>query len=325
MTVNGNDNESTKKHCCESINDNECDYKNTFSYNTSLHYDSLIHSRISGWDLHCHTTYSDGTKTPQDLIKIAKKLNIEGVAITDHDTTSGWDDFQKAASKENMPVLYGSEITAEDHGISVHMLAYQYNPEDNLVTKMFATTRKRRIDRTRAMVERMSKDYPITWEDVLAQASYGELTTIGRPHIADALVAAGIFETRSQAFAGPISPHGPYYIPTPSPNVYEVIEAVKHAGGVSVIAHPADYSRNSILLSDNQIISYAHSGLNGLEVYHRGNSLTQRQRLLKIAKDYNLLITGGSDWHGDGKPNLLGEEITGRETVNKILKLGYKL
>lgn len=277
------------------------------------------------WDLHCHTVYSDGTATPEDLVSQAKLAGLQGVAITDHDTTAGWEDFRSASKSSNMPVIFGSEITAEDSGVFVHMLAYQYNPQDSLIVSMFALTRKRRFERTKRMVEKMSHDFPITWDDVLSQAKLGDLTTIGRPHIADALVKAGVFQTRSEAFAGPVSTRGPYYIPTPSPNVREVIEAVKHAGGVVVIAHPADPQRNRVLLSDAQIISFAAAGLDGLEVYHRGNSKDQRQRLLALAQKCDLLVTGGSDWHGSGKPNRLGEETTSSDVVSEILSRGYKL
>ena len=277
------------------------------------------------WDLHCHTVYSDGTATPEDLVSQAKLVGLQGVAITDHDTTAGWEDFRSASKSSNMPVIFGSEITAEDSGVFVHMLAYQYNPQDSLIVSMFALTRKRRFERTKRMVEKMSHDFPITWDDVLSQAKLGDLTTIGRPHIADALVKAGVFQTRSEAFAGPVSTRGPYYIPTPSPNVREVIEAVKHAGGVVVIAHPADPQRNRVLLSDAQIISFAAAGLDGLEVYHRGNSKDQRQRLLALAQKCDLLVTGGSDWHGSGKPNCLGEETTSSDVVSEILYRGYKL
>ncbi|MFU0662629.1 PHP domain-containing protein [Gardnerella vaginalis] len=277
------------------------------------------------WDLHCHTVYSDGTATPEDLVSQAKLAGLQGVAITDHDTTAGWEDFRSASKSSNMPVIFGSEITAEDSGVFVHMLAYQYNPQDSLIVSMFALTRKRRFERTKRMVEKMSHDFPITWDDVLSQAKLGDLTTIGRPHIADALVKAGVFQTRSEAFAGPVSTRGPYYIPTPSPNVREVIDAVKHAGGVVVIAHPADPQRNRVLLSDAQIISFAAAGLDGLEVYHRGNSKDQRQRLLALAQKCDLLVTGGSDWHGSGKPNRLGEETTNSDVVSEILSRGYKL
>lgn len=290
------------------------------SNNTYAHF-SHDHHR---WDLHCHTVYSDGTATPTDLVTQAKIAGLQGVAITDHDTTAGWDDFRQAAHAVNMPALFGSEITAEDAGVYVHMLAYQYHPQDDCIVSMFALTRKRRFERTKRMVEQMSCDFPITWDDVLAQAKLGDLTTIGRPHIADALVKAGVFQTRSEAFAGPVSPQSPYYIPTPSPNVRDVIDAVKHAGGVVVIAHPADPSRNRVLLSDNQIISFAQYGLDGLEVYHRGNSQDQRRRLLALARKCDLLVTGGSDWHGLGKPNRLGEETTSSDVVSEILSRGFK-
>ncbi len=303
------------------ISNNQRDASNHASDSNS----SMMSFARERWDLHCHTVYSDGTATPEDLITQAKIVGLQGVAITDHDTTAGWHDFQEAAKASNMPVLFGSEITAQDSGVFVHMLAYQYNPKNSMIVSMFELTRKRRFDRTKRMVECMSRDFPITWNDVLAQAKLGDLTTIGRPHIADALVKAGVYKTRSEAFAGPISPCSPYYIPTPSPNVREVIEAVKDAGGVVVIAHPADPTRNRVLLSDNQIISFAKAGLDGLEVYHRGNSKAQRERLLSLASKCDLLVTGGSDWHGYGKPNRLGEETTSREVVSEILLRGYKL
>lgn len=295
---------------------------------------TVINTQTSlSWDLHCHTSYSDGTETPATLVSEAKRLGLEGVAISDHDTTAGWEDFRLAASALDFPVLYGSEITAQEPycfdgevmrgiNISVHMLAYQYDPNDSEIVAMFAATRARRIERTKLMVERMAHDFPITWDDVISQAGEGELTTIGRPHIADALVKAGVYETRSEAFADAVSPQSKYYIPTQSPRVIEVIKAVKHAGGVSFIAHPADTSRNRVLLCDEQIIEFAEAGLDGLEVYHRGNTLSQRSRLLAIAKDCDLLVTGGSDWHGAGKPNILGEKRTDRGVVKEIQRRG---
>jgi len=124
----------------------------------------------SGWDLHCHTLYSDGTKTPKELVDEAKNLGLSGVAISDHDTTAGWHDFEEAAKNADFPVIFGSEITSVEGNISVHVLAYNYNPNDECINEMFATTRKRRLERTRKMVDLMSHDFPITWQDVLAQA-----------------------------------------------------------------------------------------------------------------------------------------------------------
>lgn len=131
----------------------------------------------------------------------------------------------------------GTEITAVDGNVSVHMLAFQYDPLNANISEMFASTREARLRRTKRMVELIAQDFPITWDDVLAQVREGKRTTIGRPHIADALVAAGVYETRSDAFADAVSATSKYYIPTPSPTTHDVVAAVKGAGGVTVIAH----------------------------------------------------------------------------------------
>lgn len=276
----------------------------------------------AGWDLHCHTAFSDGTETPRTLVELAKKRGLHGIAITDHDTTAGWVSAQEAASAMEMPLLRGTEITAEHGGLSVHMLAYQYDPRNRHICDLFARTRAERMNRTKRMVERIARDYPITWDSVLAQVKEGERTTIGRPHIADALVAAGVYATRSDAFAGVVSGKSHYYIPTPSPSAVEVIHAVADAGGVSVIAHAADPSRNPRVLNDGELDGLADAGLDGIEVWHRGNPPEERTRLLELARRRQLLVTGGSDWHGSGKPNRLGEFLTDDATVREIVSRG---
>lgn len=277
---------------------------------------------IHGWDLHCHTVFSDGTETPRTLVREAKQAGLHGVAITDHDTTAGWAQAQQASMDYGLPLVRGTEITAQDGRVSVHMLAYQYNPRNRHICDLFTATRAARLERVKRMVALLSRDYPITWDDVLAQVKEGSNTTIGRPHIADALVAAGVYATRSDAFSDAISSHSRYYIPTPSPTTTQVVQAVNEAGGVSVVAHAADPSRNRVLLSDAQIGRLAEEGLDGLEVWHRGNPDAGRQRLLGLARRYHLLVTGGSDWHGAGKPNALGENLTDDETVAKIVERG---
>ena len=182
-----------------------------------------------GWDIHCHTVFSDGTETPRTLVAQARKLGLHGVAIADHDTTAGWGEATEASEEIGLPLLLGTEITAVDEDVSVHMLAFQYDPSNEHISSMFANTRAARLHRTKRMVERLSQDFPITWDDVLAQVKEGERTTIGRPHIADALVAAGVYETRSDAFADAVSAKSKYYIPTPSSSTHEVIAAVKGA------------------------------------------------------------------------------------------------
>lgn len=275
-----------------------------------------------GWDIHCHTVYSDGTVTPTDMVRQAVELGLHGVGIADHDTTTGWDEATDAARAAGLPLLRGTEITAVADGLSVHMLAYQYDSENPHIVALFTRLREARLKRTQRMVELLSKDYPISWDDVLAQVHQGERTTIGRPHIADALVAAGVYSNRSAAFAGVIGASSPYYLPTPSPAALEVVEAVRGAGGVSVVAHAADLSRNPRIISDECIEELAAAGLDGLEVWHRGNPADQRRRLLRLAKRLDLLVTGGSDWHGAGKPNAMGENLTDDATVAEIVHRG---
>lgn len=276
----------------------------------------------TGWDLHCHTVFSDGTRTPAQMVDEARRRGLDGVAITDHDTAAGWSEAEQAARRAGLPLIRGTEITADDDGVSVHMLAFQYDPRNVRISQLFADTRRSRLERTRRMVERMAEDLPITWQSVLDQVKEGGRTTVGRPHIADALVAAGVYRTRSEAFAGAVSAGSPYYIPTPSPTTHEVVRAVGEAGGVVVIAHAGDRSRNRRLLSDAQIETLIGEGLDGLEVWHRGNPPEQRERLLAIAEAHGLLVTGGSDWHGAGKPNVLGENLTDDATVRRIVERG---
>jgi len=259
------------------------------------------------------------------LLKEARSLRLHGVAIADHDTTSGWQDALDASRQIGLPLLRGTEITAVDENVSVHMLAFQYDPLNADISEMFASTRDARLRRTKRMVELMAQDFPITWDDVLAQVHEGKRTTIGRPHIADALVAACVYETRSDAFSDAVSATSKYYIPTPSPTTHDVVAAVKGAGGVVVIAHAGDPRRNRTLLTDRQIESLITEGLDGLEVWHRGNPPEQRERLLAIARRHDLLVTGGSDWHGKGKPNALGENLTDDETVQEIINRGVLL
>ena len=276
----------------------------------------------TGWDLHCHTVFSDGTETPAGLVAQAKARGLHGVAITDHDTAAGWDEAERAAREAGLPLLRGTEITAEDDGVSVHMLGLQYDPRNVHISQLFASTREARLARTKRMVARLAEDFPISWESVLAQVKEGGKTTVGRPHIADALVAAGVYATRSDAFADAVSAESKYYIPTPSPTTHEVVRAVGEAGGVIIIAHAGDLSRNRRLLSDEQIERLVNEGLDGLEVWHRGNPPEQRERLLAIARSRHLLVTGGSDWHGAGKPNRLGENLTDDATVREIVRRG---
>lgn len=279
----------------------------------------------TGWDLHCHTVFSDGRATPAQMIAEAQTLpGLTGVAITDHDSTAGWAQATKAARSAGYPLIRGAEITADwKNRTSVHLLAWLFDPTEKTLATLFAWTRAQRIARTKKMVAAISRDYPITWSDVLAQAGEAGLTTIGRPHIADALVAAGVVKNRSEAFSTIVSGRSKYYLPVKSPEATDVITAVKAAGGIISLAHGASPTRNRFLLTDDDIALFASKGLDALEVWHRENTPHGRKRLLRLAHELGLLVTGGSDWHGKGgKPNKLGENRTADAVVEEIARRG---
>lgn len=280
------------------------------------------HTIAQGWDLHCHSVYSDGTATPEQMVQTAASLGLDGIALADHDTSAGWEDAVRAARSNHMPLIRGTEITADMDGVCVHMLGLLYDPENESVQQLFATTRRHRIERMQQMVRNLAVDFPITWQDVLDMVREGEQTTIGRPHIADALVAKGLFPNRSAVFRNTVNRASKYYVPIISPDARQVVQVIAQAGGVSIIAHPGAIGRNERLLSDEQIAQLARLGLDGLEVHHRDNNAEQQQRLTSIAHHLDLLITGGSDWHGTGKPNHMGEHVTDAQTVQEIIRRG---
>ena len=280
------------------------------------------HATVQGWDLHCHSVYSDGTETPACLLETAQQLGLDGVGIADHDTSAGWQEATEAARALHMPLIRGTEITTDMDGVCVHMLGLLYNPECSSIQQLFATTRQRRIERMQRMVRNLAQDFPITWQDVLDAAHKGGNTTIGRPHIADAMVAKGLFPDRSAVFKNTVNRNSKYYVPIVAPDAREIVEVIASSGGVSIVAHPGAKQRNATLLSDEQIAQLAQAGLDGLEVHHRDNDAEQQKRLTRIAQRLDLLITGGSDWHGTGKPNAMGEHTTDDATVQEIIRRG---
>jgi len=174
-----------------------------------------------------------------------------------------------------------------------------------------------RLSRARRMADRLAADYPLTWDDVLAQSSDGENTVFGRPHLADALVAVGAAENRADAFDNILHVNGPYHVHQQSMDPLEAIRLVRAAGGVPVVAHPMSEERGPALPLE-YLGKMVEAGLAGVEVYHRENSEPNRARLLEFARERELLVTGSSDYHGAGKPNQLGEYTTSRETVEAI-------
>jgi len=240
---------------------------------------------------------------------------LDVVALTDHDTTAGWAPAAEAARAHGIALVPGTEVSALSRGVTVHLLSYLQDPAAPALADVLARTRDARLHRGRAIVERLGEDLPLTWDDVLAQQQPG--TVVGRPHIADALVALGIVPDRTAAFADLLSARGRYYVPYYAPEAGEAVAAIRASGGVPVFAHPGADGRGRIV-PDSVIAELAEAGLAGLEVHHRDHTPAQRARLTELADRLGLLVTGSSDYHGAGKLNLLGENTTAPDVLAAI-------
>lgn len=270
-------------------------------------------------DLHAHSAVSDGTETPAELVAAALATGLDTVALTDHDTTAGWREAFDAAAGTGLTVVPGMELSTSQGEGSVHVLGYLFDPADAALLAETERIRTSRVTRAERIVARIAADYDISWEEVLAQAGEGE--TIGRPHIADALVARGVIPDRTTAFHTMLHRNGPYYERYYAPTPAEGVGLIRRAGGVAVLAHPATAARVSTLDRDS-IRELAEAGLFGLEVEHRDNTEQGKTLLREYAREFGLVITGSSDYHGTGKPNRLGEHTTAPEVLETILAAG---
>lgn len=271
-------------------------------------------------DPHTHSSYSDGTDTPAALMAAAAEAGLDVVGLTDHDTFAGWDEAAGAVESSGVALLRGVEISCMWQCITLHLLAYLPRPDDEELLRAFRQSQESRLGRAQRMTELLSEDFPITWEDVQEQASASK--TIGRPHIADALVAAGAFPDRSAAFAGALMPGGPYYVGQWAVDPVEACRLVRAAGGVPVAAHPRARGRQAVLVPDHVFGAMAEEGLAALEVDHRDHSASERKSTAKLAADLGLMVSGSSDYHGAGKPNRLGENLMAPELLERIVDEG---
>ena len=270
-------------------------------------------------DLHTHSSVSDGTETPTELIEAAVAEKLAAVAITDHDSTAGWHEAFDAAVATGLLVIPGMELSTNYGPASVHMLGYLFDPANPAILAETAKIRDGRMHRAERIVERIARDYGITWADVLAQSVDGG--TIGRPHIADALVAHGDVPDRSAAFQSILHWKSGYYEKYYAPSPIVGVRMIVAAGGVPVLAHPATHGRYRAL-EDSAIKELKDAGLFGLEIHHRDNTEDGKVRLYELARKFDLQVTGSSDYHGEGKPNRLAENTTEPAVLEKLLATG---
>jgi predicted metal-dependent phosphoesterase TrpH len=279
-------------------------------------------------DLHTHTTASDGTDSPFALVKKALATGVTTLGITDHDSTAGWAEAITAIQPQIQLVL-GAEVSClTTDGISVHMLGLLFDGEDQQMQQMLSDSRDTRLPRMRKMVALLQADgFDISLEDVYQAAP--DQATIGRPHLADALVAKKIVATRDEAFADLLHNESKYYVTHAAPTPADAIATIKRAGGVAVIAHPFASRRGQILTVDT-FQDLVAAGLDGIEVHHRDQNAAEQQVLTEIAGELHLVTTGASDYHGTGKLNAMAENTThpaqwealeARASARRVVKL----
>jgi len=267
-------------------------------------------------DLHTHTNCSDGTDSPAQLVNKALAEGITVLAITDHDTTSGWQSAQQAL-RPDLSLALGSEISClTADGISVHMLGLLFDGDHTEMQNMLEDTRDGRIPRARKIIELLNAGgIKISMDDVESVKPEG--ATLGRPHIADALVKNGVVSSRDEAFAELLNNNSPFYVAHLAPTPEDAISMIKKAGGVAVIAHPFASLRGAVL-SVEDFLPLKKAGLNGIEVNHRDHNNEERVALANIAHELDLVITGASDYHGTGKLNSLGENLTNQAQWERL-------
>jgi 3',5'-nucleoside bisphosphate phosphatase len=270
-------------------------------------------------DLHTHSTASDGTVAPADVMTAAAAAGLDVVALTDHDTTAGWA-AAEAALPPGLTLIRGAELSCRWHNgpdsIGLHLLAYLFDPLDAALSAELARVRLAREHRAERMVDLLRADgIDVSVEEVRGYAAGG---TVGRPHLAQALIARGLVGTVSEAFA-PEWLGQRYRLRKEDIDVFRAVELVRAAGGVPVFAHPRASVRGRIV-PDSLIVELAAAGLAGLEADHEDHSPAERAHVRALAGELGLLVTGSSDFHGTNKTVKLGAHTTDPQEYHRILE-----
>lgn len=268
-------------------------------------------------DLHTHSTASDGTDTPAELVRNAARAGLDVIALTDHDTVGGYAEAV-AALPAGLTLVTGAELSCRLDGVGLHMLAYLFDPEEPELARERELVRDDRTPRAQAMIGKLQAlGVDVTWEQVARIAGDG---SVGRPHIATALVELGVVPTVSDAFTPDwLADGGRAYAEKHELDPFDAIRLVKAAGGVTVFAHPAAVKRGACV-PEAAIAALAAAGLDGIEVDHMDHDAGTRARLRDLAADLGLLTTGSSDYHGSRKTCRLGEYTTDPEIYGEITR-----
>lgn len=268
-------------------------------------------------DLHTHSTASDGTDTPAELVAHAAAAGLDVVALTDHDTVGGHAEAV-AALPEGLTLVRGAELSCRVGGVGLHMLAYLFDPAEPELARAREQVRDDRVPRARTMVRKLQElGVPVTWEQVARIAGDG---SVGRPHVATALVELGVVDSVSDAFTPDwLGNGGRAYADKYELDPFEAVRLVKAAGGVTVFAHPLAVKRGAVV-PESVIADLAASGLDGIEVDHMDHDAPTRARLRALAAELDLLPTGSSDYHGTRKTVRIGAYTTDPEIYGEITR-----
>ncbi|MGL4831990.1 MAG: PHP domain-containing protein [Propionibacteriaceae bacterium] len=271
-------------------------------------------------DLHTHSSVSDGTVTPTELVAQAKAVDLDVIALCDHDTFAGLDEASDAGTLYGVTVLPGIELSCKVRGTSIHMLGYGCHRDNHELQAELDKIQESRRLRIPLMAAQLSAlGFPITAAEIEAQAGG---VTIGRPHIADALVAKGYVADRREAFDRYLADDGPVYVERYETDLEHAIAIIHRAGGVAVIAHPWGRSSREVLPLDYLELLAKQCHLDGIEIFHTDHDEATRETLAAWAQQHDLVWTGSSDYHGAGKPdNPLGINVTDPAQYQAILAL----
>lgn len=268
-------------------------------------------------DLHTHSTASDGTDTPAGLVRKAAAAGLDVIALTDHDTTRGHAEALSVLPA-GLTLVPGAELSCRLDGVSMHMLAYLFDPEEPALLAERELVRDDRVPRAQGMIAKLNAlGVPVTWEQVARIAGDG---SVGRPHVASALVELGVVPTVNDAFTREwLADGGRAHMEKHETDPFEALRLVKNAGGVAVFAHSAA-SKRGRTVPESAIAELAEAGLDGIEVDHMDHDPETRARLRGLAKELGLLVTGSSDYHGSRKTCVLGEFMTDPEVYGEITR-----
>ncbi|MCH1429686.1 MAG: PHP domain-containing protein [Chlamydiales bacterium] len=264
-------------------------------------------------DLHCHTSCSDGSVSPEKLLMLAKEKGLQGLSITDHDTVAAYGRIKELSKQIDLELITGIEFSAFHYGKSVHILAYGFHPEDPYIARLCQRHEKRRKDRIEQMVGKLNRLGIDLSVEQLVESAGSDVASIGRPHIANALIKKSKASSVKDAFQKYLGHGKKAFVPGEQISVIDTLQTIRQANAVAIIAHPH-------LIPDKQLFKEMLSlDFDGLEGYYANMPRSREANFINIAKERNWLITGGSDFHGANKPEIdLGASYVGKEDFERL-------